>query len=78
MKTAVSIPDDIFQAAERLARCMKRARSEIYSLALAEYVARHGSDQATEAMNAVLDEIDQPNDAFVAAAAGKALERNRW
>src|SRR5262249_946770 len=40
MKTAVSIPDEIFEEAERLAKRMKRSRSQIFSRALAEYVAR--------------------------------------
>jgi predicted transcriptional regulator len=40
MKTAISIPDEIFEAAERLAKRLKRSRSEIYSRALAETVAK--------------------------------------
>jgi metal-responsive CopG/Arc/MetJ family transcriptional regulator len=78
MKTAVSIPDDIFQTAERLARRMKKSRSELYSRALSEYVSRHSPDEATEAMNAALNEIGDATDAFVAAAARKALERAEW
>src|SRR4051794_23854947 len=43
MKTAISIPDEIFEEAERLAKHVKRSRSEVYSRALAEYVrARTG------------------------------------
>ena len=78
MKTAVSIPDEIFQTAERLARRMKKSRSELYSRALSEYVARHSSDEATEAMNAALKEIGDASDGFVAAAAHKVLERAEW
>jgi metal-responsive CopG/Arc/MetJ family transcriptional regulator len=36
MKTAISIPDDVFAAAERLARRLKKSRSELYSRALRE------------------------------------------
>ena len=41
MKTAVSIPDDVFEEAERLATELKTSRSQLYSRALQEFVARH-------------------------------------
>ena len=46
MKTAVSIPDEIFEKVERLAEREKRTRSELYSAALREYVARHAPDES--------------------------------
>jgi metal-responsive CopG/Arc/MetJ family transcriptional regulator len=78
MKTAVSIPDEIFGAAERLAHRMKKSRSELYSHALSEYVSRHSSDEATEAMNAALTEMGDASDSFVATAARKVLQRTEW
>jgi len=78
MKTAVSIPDDVFEKAERLARRMKKSRSEVFSRALAEYVARHAPDHVTEAMNQVCDEIGLDPDPFVSAASRRALERTEW
>src|SRR5207245_3739515 len=41
MKTAVSLPDDVFDQAERLARRLRKSRSALYREAIAEYVARH-------------------------------------
>ena len=78
MKTAVSIPDDVFAKAERLARRMKKSRSELFSNALAEYIARHAPDHVTEAMNQVCDEIGNETDPFVAAASRRILERAEW
>lgn len=78
MKTAVSIPDDVFEEAEQLSRRMKRSRSEVYSRALAEYVARHAPDRVTEAMNRTLDEIAEPADEFVRVASGRVLKRSHW
>lgn len=78
MKTAVSIPDAVFAEAERLARRMKRSRSEVYSRALAEYVARHTPDRVTEAMDRALDEISGPADQFARAASRCVLERSAW
>jgi predicted DNA-binding protein len=78
MKTTVSIPDDTFERAERLARRTRRSRSQLYSDALREYIARHASDEVTEAYNALCGELGQPADAFVAQAAERTLKRSEW
>ena len=78
MKTAVSIPDDIFEKAERLARRMKKSRSQLFSHALAEYVARHAPDHVTEMMNQVCADIGTEPDPFVSAASRRTLERSEW
>jgi metal-responsive CopG/Arc/MetJ family transcriptional regulator len=77
MKTAVSIPDEIFEEAERLVRRMKRPRSEVYSPALAEYVARHAPDRVTEAMNRTLAEINERADDFSSAASRRVTLHRR-
>ena len=80
MKTAVSIPDDVFEEAERLARRMKCSRSKIFSRALAEYIARHSADRVTEAMDRVLAELDgaPASDPFAVAAGRRTLDRTEW
>jgi hypothetical protein len=78
MKTAVSIPDEVFEKAERLARRMKKSRSEVFSRALSEYVARHAPDHVTETMNEVCDEIGLEPDRFISAASKRLLERTDW
>ena len=78
MKTAVSIPDDVFAEAERLARTTGASRSRLFSNALREYVARHAPDHVTEAMNRVCAEIGDARDGFVGAAAQRVLERSEW
>lgn len=83
MKTAISIPDAIFEEAERLARRIKRSRSELYSRALADYLARHSSDRVTEAMDrtveALADGVGKSGaDEFVASASRKILQRTEW
>jgi hypothetical protein len=75
MKTMVTIPDDVFEKAERLARRMKKSRSELFSRALAEYVARHAPDPVTETMNQVCAEIGVEPDPFSSPAARRTLER---
>jgi metal-responsive CopG/Arc/MetJ family transcriptional regulator len=78
MKTAVSIPDDIFEGAERLARRTKRSRSRVFSDALKEYLARHAPDKITEAMNRACTEIGAEEDSFVSSTARRALEKSEW
>jgi len=78
MKTAVSVPDDVFEAAERLARRTKRSRSRLFSEALREYVARHAPDEVTEAMNRACAEAGAARDPFVSSAARRVLERSEW
>lgn len=74
----MSIPNDVFEEAERLARRMRRSRSEVYSRALADYVARHVPDRVTEAMDRALGEINEPADQFARVASRRVLQRSRW
>ncbi|MEK7409168.1 MAG: ribbon-helix-helix protein, CopG family [Acidobacteriota bacterium] len=78
MKTAVSIPDDVFEGAERLARHTGKSRSQLFSDALRDYVARHAPEEVTEAMNRVCAELGDPKDPFVSLAARRLLERSEW
>jgi metal-responsive CopG/Arc/MetJ family transcriptional regulator len=78
MKTAVSIPDDLFEGAERLARRTKKSRSRLFRDALKEYLARHAPDQVTEAMDNALAELGATDDSFVSTSAQRILERSEW
>lgn len=80
MKTAVSIPDAVFDKVELLARRGHRSRSEVYSAALIEYVARHAPDEVTAAMDRVCEQVgaEVADDAFVTAAGRRILERTEW
>jgi metal-responsive CopG/Arc/MetJ family transcriptional regulator len=80
MKTAVSVPDDVFERAERLARRERRSRSEVYSAALREYVARHDPDEVTVAIDAAIDALGDAADAdgFVRRAGARLLEAAEW
>jgi predicted transcriptional regulator len=77
MKITVSVPGDVLRKAEQLARRMKCSRSQVYSRALAEYLARHAPDRVTEAMDRALAEIREPSDHFVRAASRRILKQSR-
>jgi len=81
MKTAISIPNDLFEGAERLRRRTRRSRSRLFSDALREYLGRHSPDKVTESMDQALTEIGsgtRPRDPFVSAAARRTLEQTEW
>jgi len=78
MKTAVSIPDEVFEKVERFARRAKRSRSEVFSAALKEYIARHAPDEVTVAINLALESISDQKDEFVTEAARRVLEKTEW
>ena len=78
MKTAISLPDEVSQQAERLAERLKKSRSELYREAVAEYVARHDPEAITETVDRVAEQVDTRPDAFSAAAARKVLGRTEW
>ena len=53
MKTAISIPDSIFEAAERLAKRLGLSRSELYSRAVANYIEENRACGVRERLDAV-------------------------
>jgi predicted transcriptional regulator len=53
MKTAISLPDDLFEAADELAERLGVSRSQHYARALSDFVANHGERNVTERLDAV-------------------------
>jgi len=64
MKVAISVPDPVFQAAERLAKERGIPRSHLFVVALEEYLAQHGSQAITAQLERVYEseksELDEP------------------
>ena len=53
MKTAISLPDSLFQSAERTAARLGIPRSQLVARALEEFIQHHQTDQVTERLNAI-------------------------
>ena len=53
MKTAISIPDPLFVAVERLAKRLKISRSELFQRAVKDFLGSHRDKGVTEALNEV-------------------------
>ncbi len=78
MKTAVSVPDAVFERAEKLARRMRKSRSRFYSDALLEYVTRHDPATVTAALNALYEGEVLGPDPFVSESARRVLRSTDW
>lgn len=78
MKTAISIPDDVFSKAERLAKRLKMSRSELYRKALAEYVEQHAQERVTERLDKVYASEPSALDEVVRGIQDASLSREAW
>lgn len=78
MKTAISLPDGLFQRAEEMADRLGTSRSDLYRQALIEFLDRHDPQAVSCRMDAALEEIGDQSDRFVDAAAGETLRGVEW
>lgn len=78
MKTAISLPDDLFRAADSLAGKLGVSRSRLYATALEEYLARHQSRRISERLDAVYATESSVLDPSTVAAQRKTLKRSEW
>ena len=78
MKTAISIPDEVFVAAEGLAERLGVSRSELYSTAVAEYIARYRSRGVTARLNAVYETANGELDPGIVDLQSVSVGAEEW
>jgi metal-responsive CopG/Arc/MetJ family transcriptional regulator len=78
MKTAVSLPDDVFAEAEALSKTLGTSRSALYAAALRDYLARHHADAVTAALDVLYGHAEVGLDPALQSAAAQILERSEW
>ena len=78
MKTAVSVPGVLFERADKLARKMKKSRSQLYSDAISEYVSRHDPAEVTKALDELYSELDSRPHRSLSEAARRLLVSSEW
>jgi metal-responsive CopG/Arc/MetJ family transcriptional regulator len=78
MKIAISLPDPVFNAAEQLARRLKKPRSRLYAEAIAEYVGIHSSESITEQLNRVYGTKPSLLDEPLQRAQFRVLSNETW
>ncbi len=78
MKVAVSVPDTVFQAAERVSRRMRVSRSRLYANAVEAYVKQHSEEDITAQLNKVYAGNASTLDPVLEAASLELLQREKW
>ena len=78
MKTAISLPDELFRQADELANRLGIPRSRLYARALTEYLEAHAPGQITNALDAVYADVDSALDPAVATAQASAIGEDDW
>jgi metal-responsive CopG/Arc/MetJ family transcriptional regulator len=78
MKTAISIPDRLFEASERLARQLGLSRSELYVRAMVAYLEQHRREHITEQLNRVYGEIPAALDTTIARMQFASFPEEKW
>jgi metal-responsive CopG/Arc/MetJ family transcriptional regulator len=78
MKTAVSLPDPLFEAADELAKRLGISRSEFYATAIAEYLRAHQRETVTEGLNRIYEQEPSGLDPGVAAIQSASLGEDDW
>jgi metal-responsive CopG/Arc/MetJ family transcriptional regulator len=78
MKVALSLPNELFESAERLTRRLGVSRSRLYADALREYIAKYNDESLIERINAVCDQIDTALEPSLHRTQTGLLLREEW
>ena len=78
MKTAISVPNELFEAAEKLARRLGVSRSRLFTSAVSEYLRQHGGDNGTEKFNQLYESQPASLDALSQALQSASLGKDEW
>ena len=78
MKTAVSVPDELFRLADAAARRLRVSRSQLYATAISEFLNRQQGNAVTERLNEVYSRRPAKVDPALHRAQLKSLEKDSW
>lgn len=78
MKTAISVPNRIFESAEKMAKKLGMSRSKLFSTAMEAYLARYDDDQITAKLNEVYSVHDSSMDPVLAKMQAKTILKEDW
>jgi metal-responsive CopG/Arc/MetJ family transcriptional regulator len=78
MKTAISLPNSVFEEAETLAQQLGLSRSELYTKALQAYLTRYNRDQILLKLNQVYSKESSELDPVMARMQFMSLPREDW
>lgn len=78
MKTAISIPDKLFRAADQYAKSHGVSRSQLFAQAVAQYLEQHPTDHITKQLNAVYASEPSEMDETISTMQFSAIKKEEW
>ena len=78
VKTAISLPDDLFKLAEAAARKLHMSRSQLYATAISEFLDRRRASKITGRLNEVYSEQPAKVDPLLHSAQLRSIESDSW
>lgn len=82
MKTAISIPDDLFLSAENTAKKLGIPRSQLFAKAIEEFIQNHSKENITDKLNEVythnINIVDNPISNMSVTNLRKSLKNDSW
>ena len=78
MKTAISVPDHVFEAADAAAKRLSMTRSELYTRAVQAFLEAHKAEGITEKLDEVYAERASTMDAVLAQMQAASLPAEPW
>ena len=78
MKTAISLPDPVFNAAEKAAQRLGMSRSALYARAITAFLVARDEDQITERLNRVYSEEPSTLPSVLAQLQYRSLPEDQW
>ena len=78
MKTAISVPNELFEAAEKLARRLGVSRSRLFASAVSEYLRQHGGENITQKLNQLYESQPASLETLSQALQSASLGKDEW
>ena len=78
MKTAISVPNDVFELSERLAKKLKVSRSQIFAMGVKKLGEEYDEEDIIARINAVCEEVDTSLDPFWKEMQSRTLPKDKW
>ncbi len=78
MKTAISVPNDVFELSEKLAKKLKVSRSQIFAMGVKKLGEEYDEDDITARINRVCEEVDTSIDPHWKKLQSKVLSKDKW
>ncbi len=78
MKTAISIPDKLFMAADNYAKNVGISRSHLYAKAVAMFLEQQSTSQITKRLNDIYSTNSSKLNRSLATMQASSMEKEEW